>query len=135
MSRLATMGASSCATIAVSGFRPVDKKLNEEWNADPASFKEGEGLTVSEWYEEVLYPTTQPLGQTKEYPFDLLMERISDYGFLDTKFTIAVLNSEQYHNGYWPSIFEKHGFELVDKTKNTIGSVNYIYTRNNNRVE
>lgn len=134
MSRLATMGASSCATIAVSGFKREDQQLNEQYNANPSDYKEEEGMTVDEFYDDVLYPTRQDLGRTKNYPFDLLMSRINDTRMKD-KFIIAVVNQSQYGGGYWPKVLEKHGFSLIDKTNNNIGSVNYIYTRNLARVK
>lgn len=131
MSRVATMGTSSCATIAVSGFKDTDVALNKAYNQDPSSFKR-KGRTVKSFYDNVLYPVEQNLGKSGEYPFDLLMQEIDD-GDLSTKFIIATLNAYQYEKGYWPPILEKHGFSLIDKTKNEIGSLNYIYTRNRNR--
>lgn len=133
MSRVATMGASSCATIAVSGFKKTDEKLNEDYKIGVYS-KEKDGHSVQDFYDKVLYPTAQNLGRSKEYPFNKLMELIDD-GPLYSKFIIAVLNEQQQKGGYWPNILEEHGFALIDKTKNDIGSVNHIYTRNHNRRE
>lgn len=132
MSRIATMGTSSCATIAINGFKPKDKQLNEAYLADPTKVTKGAGLSVAEFYSRVLYPTSQPLDHTADYPFELLMKELEKSSMV-TKFTIVTLNEYQIQDGYWQKQLEKWGFNLVDKTKNTIGSMNYIFTRNKNR--
>lgn len=133
MSRLATMGTFSCATIAVSGFKDGDVIFNKEYEADPDKFVlKTEGMSVEEFYSKVLFPVSQPLGKTKEYPFSMLMNEI-DKSKMHDKFTILVLNEYQYSGGYWTEVVKKFGFELIDKTKNNIGSINYIFTRNKAR--
>lgn len=135
MSRLATMGTFSCATIAVSGFRDEDLKLNQKYEEDPSAFKlDTQGLSVNQFYKDILYPISQPLGKTKEYPFSMLMEHI-DKSKMSDKFTILTMNSYQHNKPYWKEILKKFGFELIDKTNNSIGEVCYIYTRNRARVE
>lgn len=130
MSRIQTMGTSSCACIAISGFKEADWLLEEKYLE--GSWKEpSKGKTVQEFYDEILYPTEQNLGRTKNYPFTLLMDLIEDsdmYG----KFIIAVLASFQRLD--WEPKLEKRGFKLIDKTNNDIGTTNYIYTQNYNRV-
>lgn len=140
MTHVATMGTSSCATIAVGGFKDamggvplLGKDANEAYKNDPQTFKNNsEGLTVKEFYDDILYPTRQDLGRTKEYPFEQLMEEIANSS-LKTKYVVITLNNDQQMNGYWPKEIERWGFELVDKTNNSIGSMNWIYTRNPNR--
>ena len=135
MTRLATMGTSSCATLAIAGFKADSKQLNEAFINTPQAYSEpSEGMNVSEFYNNIIYPTSQPLGHTKEYPFEKLMKDLEKHT-LGTKFTIVTLNQAQYtmDDSYWPKQLEKWGFELVDKTNNAIGSMCYIFTRNNNR--
>lgn len=134
MSRLSVMGTASCATISLCGFKTPDKHLNEEYINTPDKFKEfkvKDGLTVNEFYNQILYPTAQELGRTGNYPFQLLMELI-DKSMMEDKFTIVTLNAHQ-NMGYWPKHLKKWGFELVDKTKNNLGTMCYIYTRNRAR--
>lgn len=135
MTRIATMGTSSCATIAIAGFKAGQMEVNEEYRKDPDNFVlKGDGLTVEEFYSKVLYPTTQPLGNTKEYPFDMLMKEL-DASSMNDKFIIVTLNAAQYNqnSGYWPERLKEHGFEVMDKTKNAIGSLCYIFVRNKAR--
>lgn len=130
MSRIQTMGTSSCACIAISGFKEADRLLEERFLE--GTWKEpSRGKTVDGFYSEVLYPTTQELGRTKNYPFTLLMDLI-DESAMGGKFTIAVLAAFQRDS--WEHKLEERGFKLIDKTDNEIGTTNYIYTRNNNRV-
>lgn len=136
MTRIATMGTSSCATIAIAGFKDGQKDLNEAYIADPSTFKGADEMSVDKFYDKILYPVSQPLGHTDEYPFQALMEAL-DESSMAHKFVIATLNSHQYNGlgGYWRHQLEKHGFELIDKTDNEIGSICYIFTRNHNRVK
>lgn len=131
MTRIATMGTSSCATIAIAGFKDEQKKLNESYRKDPNSFKL-EGLSVDEFYDKVLYPVSQPLGSTGEYPFDLLIEKLNRSA-MRGKFIIATLNSYQFFNGYFTRLLLENGFSLVDKTKNSIGEMNYVFIRNGSK--
>ena len=127
MSKLATMGTSSCATIAVQGFGTGDFK-------EEKAYQNTNGMSVQGFYNEVLYPTTQDLGRTCDYPFSALMEAI-DRSSMESKFMIATLNSYQYQQDdkFWPKLLESFGFQLNDKTYNSIGSMCYIFIRNNNR--
>lgn len=146
MTRAATMGTSSCATFAIAGFKQDHIDENEKYRADPDNYVldqsnfstkyPGKG-TVGEWFSEFIGPTSQPLGATKDYPFDMLMEEIKKHGTCYDKFTIATLNEFQQEGNdqYWPKRLTEHGFELIDKTQNNMGTVCYVYTRNFARVE
>jgi hypothetical protein len=142
MTHVATMGAGSCATIAISGFASKfgpNYEMNQKYLADPSKYKldlKGE-MSVSRWYDKILYPVKQELGRTGEYPFDLLMQTIEDHGSLAGKFTVIVLGSGQLveKNGYWSDRLKHWGFEVMDKTDNSIGSINTIFVRNKNRVK
>tara|TARA_R110000737_G_scaffold142443_1_gene173121 strand:- start:1186 stop:1692 length:507 start_codon:yes stop_codon:yes gene_type:complete len=127
------MGTSSCATIAIQGFKPADKAMNEAYLADPAGYAVPTVGTVQSFYDMVLYPTQQDLGRTGDYPFELLMGEIMASKMM-SKFKIITLNSRQ-NMEYWPVQLAKHGFILIDKTKNSIGSMNYIYSQSPNRPE
>jgi len=137
MTHVATMGTSSCATIAIGGFNDKfgpQKQINEDYkNGKPFRLKGKE--TVSYWHDNVLYPVEQKLGKSGEYPFERLMEEIDKVEDLNTKFTIITLPSIDVANGYWPEELKRWGFIEADKTNNTIGSMNTIYIRNNNRPE
>lgn len=130
MTHVATMGTGSCATIAISGFKEPNQQLNEDYKKDPKAFKVPSGMTVKAFYNEVLYPVSQPLGKTHDLPFTRLMEEI-EASSLKTKFIIATINEYQYNGkeNYWPKELNKHGFKLMAKTKNSIGSMNYVYVR------
>jgi len=136
MSRIATMGTSSCATIAISGFKPEDYTLNETYLTDQKMTGKGNGLSVKEFYDEILYPTSQLLGHTAQYPFELLMGEL-DKSRMRDKFIITTLNKSQteYMKGYWLKVLKKWGFVRIDKTNNDIGEICYIFTRNNARVK
>jgi hypothetical protein len=69
-------------------------------------------------------------------PLEKLMQDI-DASSLKTKLVMCVLNHAQYHQHgkYWPGELNRWGFKLITKTKNTIGSVNYVFMRNPNEVE
>ena len=133
MTRLATMGTSSCATIAIQGFKTADKAMNEAYLADPAGYAVPTVGTVQSFYDMVLYPTQQDLGRTGDYPFELLMKEIME-GSMKSKFKLLTLNAGQNMH-YWPEQLAKHGFILIDKTKNSIGTMNYIYAQSPNRPE
>jgi len=137
MTHVATMGCSSCATIAIGGFKAGQKEINDAYLKDPKSFVEPkEGLTLDGFYNNVLYPTSQPLGKTKEYPFEKLMQDLKTSS-MSSKFVIATINQGQYmgNERYWHKQLVKWGFQLFKKANNSIGSVNYIYFRNPNEVE
>jgi hypothetical protein len=136
MTHIATMGTSSCATIAIGNFGKYPKpnaeiERNQAYLADPTSVKI-EGMTVGEFYSKILYPTDQPLGTTAEYPFDLLMEEL-EKSRMNDKFTIITLNEDQNTVPHWQERLAHWGFFLIDQTKNNIGTMNYIYTRNRAR--
>lgn len=135
MTRAATMGTSSCATIAIAHFKGDNFKINEEYLKSKQNMKK-EGLSVAEFYSQIIYPTSQPLGHTAEYPFDQLMDEI-DSSSLKGKYITATLNQQQFNfeNGYWVKRLEARGFKAVDKTHNDIGQDCTIFVRNNNRVE
>lgn len=137
MTHVATAGTSSCATSAIGNFKPGQRQLNEEYKANPKSFKPpAEGLSVAQYYSQVLYPTTQALGRTHDLPFRKLMEDI-EASSLKTKFFTAVINQQQYmaDDHYWPKELNECGFKLSHKTKNSIGNnPNYVYVRNPNAL-
>lgn len=142
MTKLATMGTSSCATIAIQGFGERDKEANEAYITGGPPVFEDEGVSVEEFYDEILYPTEQDLGRTRDHPFEELMELIElvegqDGNSMEDKYTVATLNSYQFNTDgrYWPNQLKRWGFELVDKTNNNIGSICYIYVRNKARVD
>lgn len=130
MTRLATMGTKSCATIAINGFSGDDILLNEDFFEGKVT-KHGDGLSVDKFYNKILYPTDQELGQTASYPFEMLMREIEE-SEMEDKFTIVTLNSYQQEakDSYWPKQLKKWGFKLMDKTKNNIGTMCYVYIRN-----
>lgn len=137
MTHVATMGAFSCATIAIGRFKN-QYDINEEYKQDKKAFRarfKANGLTVGKFYTDILYPVAQDLGRSAEYPFELLMEEIEKSAIND-KFIIAVLNENLFlmKDGYWPKELNRWGFKLIDKTNNDIGGVNYIFTRNRNRL-
>lgn len=134
MTHVATMGVSSCATIALAGWKEGQREKNEAYKKDPKSFKMGPGLSVERFYHDILYPTAQPLGQTADMPFEKLMQDLEKSEMRD-KFMIAVINQYQYrgNNEYWPKELNRWGFQLVDKMSNAIGSDNYVYIRNSLR--
>lgn len=143
MTRIATMGTSSCATIAIAGFgwSKVDGKCeierNENYLKAPEKWKEPEN-SVLDFYRSVLYPVEQKLGHSDEYPFEALMKTISEHPRLNKKFTIATLNApqENFNDRYWPKQLEKWGFEKIHITKNSIGgTLNHIYVRDLAQVE
>lgn len=135
MTRIATMGTSSCATIAIAGFKGDQVTADKQYLDDPSSFQEPtEGLSVAGFYSNILYPVSQPLGHTHELPFEKLMKDL-DASPMKTKFTIATLNSTQQNGEYWPERLKSWGFNLIDATDNTIGQRCYVWARNANRPE
>ena len=132
MTHIATLGTSSCATIAIGGFKDGQREANEAYIADPKTFKGPKnGMTVDEFSSKVLYPVSQPLGKTGDYPFEKLMQDLNKSG-MSGKLVIATLNQHQFmgNDQYWHKQLKKHGFKLFTKTSNNWGSVNYMYIRN-----
>ena len=143
MARATTAGTSSCATIAIGGIKTRGAnaaKDNEDYLADKKGYKLYESprgeMTVDQFYSSVIFPTSQPLGETRDYPFDMLMDHIEDSS-LKTKWMSLVLNQSQYNhdNHYWAKRAYARGFRLVEKTKNTLGSMNYVFVRSDNRKD
>jgi hypothetical protein len=137
MPYVATMGCASCATISIGWFKDQTKEMNEAFKVDPTSFTPpASEMSVNEFYTNVLYPTRQDLGRSYDMPLEKLMQDI-DASSLKTKLVMCVLNHAQYHQHgkYWPGELNRWGFKLITKTKNTIGSVNYVFMRNPNEVE
>lgn len=136
MTKVATMGTSSCATIAINGFKHGQKEINEKYKKD-GTVPNSEGLSVEAFYKDILYPVDQPLGCSRDLPFTKLMEDITAQKHLKTKFCIATLCPYQYmgEDKYWHRELKKWGFKLVRKTRNSTmsGAVNYVYIRNPNR--
>lgn len=137
MTYLATSGTHSCAAMSIAGFKESDITLNDKYLKDPDKFElSSEGKSVYDFYKEVLNPLSQPLGKTKNYPFDLLMKEIAEAPHLEGKLMFVILNEYQVGRGYWPKKLKEHGFKLTDKTDNKgMGDICYFYTRNYNRPE
>lgn len=133
MTRIATMGTSSCATISIAGFKDNHKAMNEAYLKDK-TVPDKEGLSIQEFYNNIIVPISQPLGHTKEMPFTQLMEKLEKHT-LGTKIICAVINAPQFDQGYWPEQLEKWGFKPILKSNNELGSVNHLYIRNNNAVK
>lgn len=128
MTHAATMGTFSCATMSIAGFKGDNRAINEAYKKDPKSWKDsGEGMSVQQFSDKVLYPVSQPLGKTKDMPFEKLMQDIQK--ILPDKAIACVLNSDQYmgNDRYWPKELKRYGFRLINKTRNNWGQVNYIY--------
>lgn len=136
MPHVATMGTSSCATISIGGFKWGDAFGDNEKYKESGESNESEGLTVNEFYRKVLYPTSQPLGKSRDMPLRKLMDDI-DESSLRSKLIMATLNHSQYmvKERYWHKELLECGFELVTKCSNSIGSTNYIYIRNPSKLE
>lgn len=134
MSYIATMGTSSCATISVGGFQGEARKENEEYKKTRV-FEAPDHQTAENFYTKVLYPTSQPLGRTHNMPFEKVMEDIAKTSLV-SKFIICTINEYQYkgNDNYWPNELNRWGFTLLTKTANSIGTINYIYTRNPSAV-
>jgi len=141
MTAVSTAGTRSCATIALAGFgntlREKDKltcnkTYNELYKADPEKFMKTfkADVSVSEFYANILYPIKQDLGETSEYPFELLMKEI-DKGGMKSKYITITLNSHQ-NMEYWPDELTRHGFKKVAETNNNIGQVCHVWVRNLN---
>jgi hypothetical protein len=129
MAYVATMGCSSCATIAIGGFKGSQIEINDSYKQS-GTVPLSDGYTPAEFYSKILYPTEQKLGRSKDLPFQKLMEDI-DKTSLKNKFTILTINQSQFFSKdkYWDKEFKRWGFALVHKTGNTIGETNYIYVR------
>ena len=137
MTHVATMGTSSCATIAIGGFKGQEAMdINEAFKAgaDSKYDTSRSSLDVNEFYSKILHPLAQVLGRTKDMPFTELMQEV-DKSYMKSKFIIATLNDFQrnHNNEYWPKELAKFGFEWVDETKNDIGMMCHVYVRSNNR--
>jgi hypothetical protein len=136
MTHIATLGTSSCATIAIGGFKEPNKEKNDAYIDNTKTFKDDAvGMSVKEFSDKVLYPVSQPLGRTKDYPLEQLMQEL-ERSALAGKLIIATLNQNQYmgNNLYWHKQLKKWGFKLFTKTNNNWGSVNYMYIRNPSEV-
>ena len=132
MTKIATMGTASCATIAIQWFKNGDA-MNDAYLANPdPKIKELALQEAKNFYSNILYPVRQDQGRTEtDLPFTAIMEAIEATG-LRNKYIAAVINQSQQSgkDGYWPKQLEKWGFTLIDVTDNDIGGLNYIYTRN-----
>lgn len=132
MTCLATMGTSSCATIALQGFKDEDYHMNEKYLADTSSFVPT-NKNVDWFYGSILYPTKQDLGRTDSMPFTYLMERIKEHHKLNRKFLIATLNGYQVGplgKGYWIKQLKEWDFKHMHSTINSIGGGrNYVFVR------
>lgn len=140
MTRLATMGTSSCATLSISGWTSTDKNLEKSYMDDPKGFTPVEPSTrgdvpLKNFGDKILYPLSQPMGESYDYPFSYIMEHLDNGSTsLGAKFIIITLNDNQHNvDDFWVSRLKDRGFELIDQTHNNAGGLNYIYTRNSNR--
>lgn len=139
MTHIATMGTSSCATIAIGGFKDGQKELNEQYKSDKKFTPVTTGpykLSVSDFSSNILYPTQQNLGRTYDAPFTRIMEEVENSN-LNSKLIIATLNEYQYkgNSKYWHKELLSHGFSLITKCSNNWGSINYVYIRNPSKVD
>lgn len=140
MTHVATSGTGSCATISISRFKGDNYTNNIAYmNGKPLeelsfSEKSDSNLTPSQFYNEILYPTSQPLGKSKEVPFEALMEGIENCG-LRRKMIFVALNEQQSlaNDGYWVEQLKRWEFVEVDRVNNDIGMMNRIFIRNVNR--
>lgn len=135
MAMLATMGAASCATMAIGQFKNDATEFNEAYLADKKAnrveYKDGHSPTW--FYNSIIFPTRQDLGRTANAPFDQLMDDIESHCAMSKKFIIATLSPYQNNiQEYWKTRLLARGFELIDTTKNSTmgGDVNYVYVRN-----
>lgn len=136
MTHVATMGTFSCATISIGSFKGGNRDINEAYKKDPKSWVEPkEGMSVAEFSSKVLYPVDQPLGRSKDMPFEKLMQDIKKV--MSDKLIAATLNQNQFmgNDHYWPKELKRHGFRLMAKTSNNWGQVNYVYMAIPNEVK
>jgi hypothetical protein len=132
---LETTGMHSCAVISIGGFKGNSIFENEYYKEGGVKDKWSVGLSVYDFYAEVLFPTEQNQGRTANMPFEKLMRDIDNCeyegGTLKTKMCLLCLNQEQrfQRNEYWHHEVKRWGFRLLRKTDNTDGGVNYIYAR------
>lgn len=151
MTRIATMGTSSCATISIQGFKSQDMVINKKYMDNPGAWKGptpfdsgGEYSTesvgsVGSFYERILYPTDQDLGYTHDYPFDALMKELSGHKMNDKLICAVVPHS---NNGWGSEVadyfFERlhaWGFHLRERTMNSIGGTNYLWIRSEQETD
>lgn len=148
MPRLATTGNTSCASMAIGGFKfrwdPI--KDNEEYLADKNNYVLYENsdcklddlersakssLSVGDWFNKIMFPVAQDLGESRDYPFDMLMDLIEKNEDTHTKHLSVLINQRQYmeKDMYWPKRFKERGFKLCNKFNNDIGYVNYLFEK------
>lgn len=142
MTRLVTSGMCSCGTLAIAGFGMKHRAFEDEYlkSGKEANDTSRSERDVVEFYNQVIYPTEQELGETKEYAFSHLMKIIDDEEtayetedeIIGNKYLSLCLAG--YQLNYWRPKVEYFGFKLVDVTCNPIGGYNYIFTRNRNRI-
>lgn len=140
MTKLSVAGMRSCATMSISGFKDSVRSFNgngfpneffeKEFMEGKCSYKEEdyEGNTVQEFFDLILAPTDQKLGETKDYPFSILMQEIEDC-CLEGKTIFASLNAYQQNAGFWPERLKAHGFVNTMRFGNDWGVDNYLYVR------
>lgn len=138
MTKIATMGTSSCATFAINGFKPEDIDMEKVFRVstpkDRKVLVSKAAKAIQDWYKEVLYPIDQKLGHSKDHSFSAIMQAISAHPQLNKKYLIATLPSYCLNltcEGYWGKVLKWWGFELVTSTVNSTvqGSVNHILVR------
>lgn len=136
MTKLATNGMFSCCSAAIHGFKPGDRENNKEYINNPGSFSFKEESintegTVAHFYRRILFPSSQPMGQTDDYPFEALMQAIENHDYMKDKLLFCILNKQQtlVDDGYWLEQLKKWGFNQIDITRNTIGMDCYVFSR------
>lgn len=145
MTRLATMGTSSCATMAISGWKSEDKVLEEAYLAgnfkyDPEADTARGDVPLHLVPGKLIYPLSQPMGESYDYPFSFIMDWLDGVievngtknPSIGAKFIILTLNDSQYQIGYWKDKIEARGFKKIDQSWNNAGEMNHIFTRNTN---
>ena len=159
---IATSGTASCATISISWFKDIGDGCPIEANKKflDSDEKQQRKAVVSftdqikSFYDDILYPTAQPLGQTGHAPFECIMRTIrgdyyddfvESFDCSDSDFEESCLNGKlisvllneytlQQKGWYWPKQLLKWDFSLVDCTYNDLGQRCFLFIRNKNRV-
>jgi hypothetical protein len=135
MPRISTAGTASCAMISIGHFKSSTVEANEKYKKDKLFTPPKDELSAKGFYDKILYPTKQELGWTYNMPFERLMEEL-DNSSLKSKYVLVTLNHSQFfgNNQYWPKELRRHGFTLFEKTNNSIGGLNYMFSRNPQKV-
>jgi hypothetical protein len=135
MSRICVSGTYSCAALSIAGYKAKDLEMEKEWQKLGGITSPQCEEDVNKFFDNIIVPTTQPLGVTDEWPLSELLLACEQVDCMATKYITTVLNKSQFrrNNYFWPNLLYKHGFRVTDKTFNELGMDCLIMTRNNNR--